>query len=171
MGLDMYLYASKYVSGSKYTRDEEGNLSINDNPEIDEVIDVVGLSREDLDEDYPSAGISVKILQWRKANAIHQWFVDNVQDGEDDCKEYYVGRDNLESLLETLGEVIKAKEAGEADESTLEDILPTASGFFFGGTEYDDYYWSEVHRTYEALKKILSNPKFNNFDFEYTSSW
>lgn len=168
MGLDMHLYANKYVFGSKYKRDEEGNFETSDNPELDTIINVVGLSREDLDEEYPSATISVKILRWRKANAIHQWFVDNVQDGEDDCKEYYVGRDNLESLLETLGEVIKAKEAGEADDSTLKDILPTAGGFFFGGTEYD---WSEVHRTYEALKKILSNPKFDNFDFEYTSSW
>ena len=26
-----------------------------------------------------------QIASWRKANAIHKWFVDNVQDGVDDC--------------------------------------------------------------------------------------
>lgn len=36
---------------------------------------------------------------WRKANQIHKWFVDNVQDGNDDCKSYYVSTEDLEKLL------------------------------------------------------------------------
>ena len=36
---------------------------------------------------------------WRKANAIHQWFVHNAQNDNDDCKKYPVKRKKLESLL------------------------------------------------------------------------
>ena len=25
------------------------------------------------------------VCEWRKANAVHKWFVDHVQDGNDDC--------------------------------------------------------------------------------------
>lgn len=31
--------------------------------------------------------VETEVAYWRKANAIHKWFVDNVQDGEDDCRE------------------------------------------------------------------------------------
>ena len=143
---------------------------MNDNPELDTIINIIGLNRDDLEPDLPSAVIGVKVLQWRKANAIHDWFVQNVQRGEDDCKDYYVSRESLEELLATLGSLIKAKQDG-ADESTFEDILPTAQGFFFGSEKYDDYYWSEAERTDEAINALLNNHKFDDFDFEYSSSW
>lgn len=170
MGLDMYLYARKYVSGVNYGRDEAGGFQEILNQELDTIIEPIGLTRKDLEEDLPSAIVSVKVLYWRKANHIHEWFVQNVQRGEDDCKDYYVSREKLEELLATLGNLIKAKQDG-ADESTFEDILPTQEGFFFGGTEYDDYYWSETERTYEAINALLNNHKFDDFDFEYSSSW
>jgi hypothetical protein len=169
MGLDMYLYARKYVSGTNFSK-AGGQFTMTPNAELDTIIEPLGLTRKDLDDEYPSVVVGVKILQWRKANQIHEWFVQNVQDGEDDCKDYYVSRENLEELLAVLGSLIKAKHNG-ADESTFEDILPTQSGFFFGGTEYDEYYWSEVERTYESINAILSNEKFTDFDFEYSSSW
>lgn len=173
MGLDMYLYARKYVSGVNYGRDGDGGFQVLLNRELDTIIEPLGLNRKDLDQDTPSAIIGVKVLQWRKANHIHNWFVDNVQDGEDNCKDHYVSREKLEELLSTLGEVLDIhydRHNGDPD-ITVEDLLPTAEGFFFGGTEYDDYYWSEVERTYEEVNALLNNEKFNNFDFEYSSSW
>ena len=173
MGLDMYLYARKYVSGVDYGRDSNGHFKMTPNAELDTIVDIVGLSRTDLEPDMPSVIVGVKVLQWRKANAIHDWFVNNVQAGEDNCKEYYVSREKLEELLANLGEVLSIKNGthnGDPD-ITIEDILPTTDGFFFGGTEYDDYYWSEVERTYEAINALLNNHKFDDFDFEYSSSW
>lgn len=164
MGLDQYLYARKYVSGVNYGRDEAGGFQEILNKELDTIIEPLGLTRKDLDQDTPSAIVSVKVLQWRKANQIHEWFVDNVQRGEDDCKDYYVSREQLEELLATLGQVLDKRDDAE-------DILPTAQGFFFGSTDYDDYYWSEVERTYEAINALLNNHKFDDFDFEYSSSW
>ena len=37
---------------------------------------------------------------WRKANAVHNWFVDNVQDGNDGCKHYWVSKEDLQKLLD-----------------------------------------------------------------------
>ena len=41
------------------------------------------------------------VAYWRKANAVHKWFVDNVQGGNDDCREYDIYLDNLVELRET----------------------------------------------------------------------
>jgi len=170
MGLDMYLYAKEYISGKNYlTTPEKGFHSV-PNPRFDIVARAFDLTANDLEPEMPSAYIQFKVLQWRKANAIHEWFVQNVQDGEDNCREYYVSREQLEELLATLGHMLKAKQDG-ADESTFEDILPTQSGFFFGSTEYDEYYWETIEYTYEAINALLNNHKFDDFDFEYSSSW
>lgn len=172
MGLDQYLYARKFISGTDYSK-KDGQFTFSENPQLDTIIEPLGLTRKDIDNDTPSVIVSVKAYQWRKANQIHQWFVDNVQRGEDDCKDYYVSRDMLEQLLANLGEVLSIKNGthnGDPD-ITIEDILPTSEGFFFGKTEYDDYYWDEVERTYEAINALLNNHKFEDFDFEYSSSW
>jgi len=171
MGLDQYLYARKYVSGVNYGRDADGGFQSALNKELDTIIETIGLNRTDLEPDLPSVIVGVKVLQWRKANQIHGWFVDNIQRGEDDCKDYYVSRESLEELLATLGQALQAREGGDDTGMTPEDILPTAQGFFFGSEEYDDYYWEEVERTYEAINALLNNPKFEDFDFEYSSSW
>src|SRR5438046_10755226 len=47
---------------------------------------------------------------WRKANAIHNWFVENVQDGMDDCREYYVPREKLQELLSIVNKVLASCE-------------------------------------------------------------
>lgn len=169
----MYLYARKYVAGNTYKNTPDKGFHSIPNPEFDTIIEPVGLTRQDVDDDMPSVIVSVKAYQWRKANAIHQWFVENVQKGEDDCGDYYVSREKLEQLHDNLGEVMAIKNGtanGDPD-LTVEDILPTQSGFFFGSTEYDDWYWEEVERTHEAIGKLLSNDKLADFDFEYHSSW
>ena len=43
---------------------------------------------------------------WRKANQIHKWFVDNVCDGNDDCKPYYCGRDKIEELVDICRKIL-----------------------------------------------------------------
>ena len=102
-------------------------------------------------------------MYWRKANAIHNWFVNNVQDGEDDCRDYYVDRSNLQELLDTINEVLE-------DNDKAKELLPTASGFFFGSEEYCDYYFGELTRTRNRIMELLSD-KFDDWEFYYSSSW
>ena len=103
-----------------------------------------------------------QLIYWRKANQIHRWFVQNVQNGEDDCGEYCVTREQLEELLQTCTQVLEKRD------STL---LPPISGFFFGSTEIDEYYWKNIEFTVDKLNSILDNPKFKKYDFFYSSSW
>jgi len=52
-----------------------------------------------------------------------------------------------------------------------EDILKPVSGFFFGSTEKDEYYWQSITETRDRLSEILTNPSAVNWDFYYQSSW
>lgn len=163
MGLDQYLYARKYISGIDYKK-VGGDLVRIQNQEHDNIVSQLGLTSSDLDDNYPSIEVSVKVGYWRKDNQIHKWFVDNVQEGEDDCKEYYVSDDKLTDLHNLCKEVL-----WEHDKA--EKLLPRHSGFFFGDTEYDEWYFKGLENTVEILERLLGNPKFLGWDFYYQSSW
>jgi hypothetical protein len=98
---------------------------------------------------------------WRKANHIHNWFVENAQDGMDDCKQANVDREHLQDLLETCNRVI-------ANPSEAEQLLPRAAGFFFGNTDYDEYYFESVRETISILEDCLLDEEAY---FYYVSSW
>ena len=148
MGLDMYLYADRFISEYFHEGDKEKIAKIQELfPEL---------------EDCEVKTVRVEAAYWRKANAIHKWFVENVQEGEDDCGTYYVSRDKLRELLTLIEEVLKNK-------GVAQDKLPPASGFFFGSTEIDDYYYEDLEYTAERLKKILEMS--DSLEFYYRSSW
>jgi hypothetical protein len=98
---------------------------------------------------------------WRKANAIHKWFVDNCQDGVDDCRDAYVEFNQLQILLDLCRIVI-------IDKSKAEQLLPSTSGFFFGNTEYDEWYYNDIQNTIEILEKALED---KDGEYYYSSSW
>ena len=108
---------------------------------------------------------------WRKANAIHKWFVDNCQEGNDDCRPGYVSRENLEELRKLCRKVLDSKDFD--DEEVLraleDDELPTVDGFFFGTSEKDEWYWDSIEHTIKIITKCLELPK--EWTFEYVSSW
>lgn len=136
-----------------------------------------------------------EVAYWRKANQIHNWFVENVQDGVDDCGYYEVSRQKLQDLLADCRDVLKYAECelqemngglqridGEWKETTMigrkiinkdvvADILPTTSGFFFGSTEYDEWYLRDIENTIEQLNAILDETDFTEDAILYTSSW
>jgi hypothetical protein len=154
MGLDMYLTAERYMS--KYF-DAEDQKKIAD---INEIFDIQG----EEDGDYGAQSVIFKVAYWRKANAIHQWFVDNVQDGVDECQKAYVSREQLQTLLDLCKEIIASPKKGK-------EKLPTASGFFFGSTDYDEYYLDDIRYTVERLEKILKDSALEKCEFYYQSSW
>lgn len=154
MGLDMYLYASKYSSDAAW-RDEDDRKLFN------EVLKAVD-GESFIDKDLPSLIVDIKVGYWRKANQIHQWFVDNVQEGNDNCAEYYVSREKLQQLRDECVSVKGDKEAAE-------ELLPPSQGFFFGSTEIDEWYWQDIDETIEILDKCLKMPE--EWSFKYQSSW
>ena len=161
MGLDMYLRASEYVSRNDWSRDENGDILDTPNSLFNEIVERLEL--ENVIDNTGFAGMSIDLPMgyWRKANQIHNWFVDNVQGGEDNCGSYYVTRDQLEELKELCINVLANKELAE-------DLLPTGAGFFFGSTTYDEYYYGDLNDTIGIITRCLES-KFNGF--EYQSSW
>jgi hypothetical protein len=159
MGLDQYLYATKFVAGEK--RGEEP-LTLVPNPEYDDIIKIIGGEELPKQDWFPHVTMSVKVAQWRKSNHIHLFFVNNAQDGVDDCRKAYVGEEMLEQLLSLCTEVL-------ADHSKAEELLPTTDGFFFGDSDYGDWYFEDLEYTKEVLEKLLALE--GNWRFEYNSSW
>lgn len=151
MGLDQFLYAKKYASDRYF------------DPEIyTAVLDAVDAHGFVTDE-VPAVCVSVKVGYWRKANAIHQWFVTNCQSGVDDCKEVYVDREELTKLHDLCQQVIN-------DNSLASDLLPTQSGFFYGSTSYDDWYFDNLQDTIDTIDRCLVSVP-SDWDFYYSSSW
>lgn len=50
-------------------------------------------------------------------------------------------------------------------------LLPTVEGFFFGGTEYDHYYFDDIQETIEIIENVLLNVDFEKEILVYVSSW
>ena len=116
--------------------------------------------------------IEEEVGYWRKANQIHRWFVENVQEGKDDCGEYYVTLDNLKKLLEDCKSVLENK--GKKTESKIaKSVLPTQGGFFFGSTDYDEYYWQDIEDTIKIVEGIIEEESQGRTggDYYYHSSW
>lgn len=156
MGLDMYLYARKYVS--KFANYQTDELS-------GDYLEIVKHFPEKADEygDFGGAEISLTIGYWRKVNQIHAWIVDNCAGGEDDCQPIRISPSKLMELRAMVEETLENKDKAP-------EYLPTAQGFFFGGVEYDDYYWAGLERTKLILDKALDLPE-DDYDFVYRASW
>lgn len=147
----MYLYASKYISN--FDNDIQHN----------NLIKIIGLEPSDLKFNSQSGStINITVGYWRKANAVHDWFVQNIQNGEDDCQKYYVEREDLATLRNLCQNQI---------DNPTEDILPPTSGFFFGSTEKDEWYFEQLKYTVKMIDFILNNKNFEDFEFYYQSSW
>lgn len=153
MGLDQYLYAEKLYS--PYTNNKDNSETLN---KIIEISDAVGF----VDTDMPSAIIRVKVAQWRKANQIHKWFVDTCQNGEDDCRDAYVDLEYLQTLKE-LCELVVAEPAQGIH------LLPVFEGFFYGGNEYDEWYFEHLKDTIRVIDKL--GKMGDEWSFVYSSSW
>jgi hypothetical protein len=107
-----------------------------------------------------------KVMVWRKANQIHRWFVENIQDG-DDCHDYECSPEQLKELLSLCEQVL-------ADHSLAESLLPVQEGFFFGSTDYDEHYFQDVQETADMLRSELSQERLldePHVYFVYSSSW
>jgi hypothetical protein len=107
--------------------------------------------------------VTIQVGYWIKANAIHNWFVENIQEGKDECQRSYVNRDQLKELLKVCQDVLK-------DVKKADTKLPTAEGFFFGSTEYGDMYFSDIKDTINIIQICLKLPKKTS-SFYYQSSW
>lgn len=152
MGLDMYLYkVNREAACDPNGIFDRENFTL--------------LLEKLLIEDSPSAAsLIAEVGYWRKANAIHKFFVENVQDEIDDCAAYQVSQEDLINLLSFIDEVL-------SDNNKAEELLPTQEGFFFGSVEYDEYYIDDLSNTKSMLNALLNDIDWNKETVVYQSSW
>ena len=125
----------------------------------------------DTEHKYGSARIIEQVGYWRKANQIHNWFVEHVQGGIDDCGYHEeVTKETLEWLLDVCQEILDSCEDGK-DFSVAEELLPTQCGFFFGSTAYDEWYIEDIKKTIDIITKVLETTDFDTQMIYYVSSW
>lgn len=202
MGLDMYLnrmprseatprqiraieeyfgYQKEVANGRTDTFKQWCGFSESDLPES-EVIDFYRPHYRcryylwDEEKRYPYESIMEEVAYWRKANQIHNWFVQNIQDGYDDCNYHHeVTEDDLLCLLSSCKTVlknVKKMDNGEVVVNQIaKEILPTQGGFFFGDVEYDEYYVNDIENTVEMIEKVLATTNFDTQMIYYVSSW
>lgn len=183
MGLDMYLSRKTYVKNWDHMPDRQHEITVKRG----------GVERTDIKPGRISY-IEEEVAYWHKANCIHKWFVDNVQDGVDDCGEYEVDSDQLRELVHLCKHVLGAVEQvdGEvstgsthypdgrvvhhakpgrvvAQQSLAAKLLPTQAGFFFGSTDYDEYYLNDLKSTIDQIEPLLAEE--SDGSLYYRSSW
>jgi hypothetical protein len=132
------------------------------------------------------------VIYWRKANSIHAFFCDNgslAADGQEDVGYYLVERDAILKLIEridaitsdkpkqeqvkyfdfvTMTEIVKDVEY-KLNITLAQELLPTRSGFFFGDTDYNYWYYTDLARTSGLLKKELAAVPNQQVWFYYAS--
>jgi hypothetical protein len=156
MGLDMYLYAKQFVAASSYCKEE-------DCKKVKSIARLMKGTKFVVEDTLQFAEVKLQIAYWRKANQIHKYFVDKCGGGKDECQDIYVPQDALVDLLWRCETILK-------DKSRAGELLPPQSGFFFGSTELDEYYYQDLEHTIPVLQKILKNAQ-ESWEFEYKASW
>lgn len=147
MGLDMFLEIRKNEYCSKYYKDEESDLKL-------ELPKDVSRFFPNLTDLTVSRATDYRVGYWRKANAIHNWFLENCAardrwaDPIDDCRPIEIPVEKLEELLDDCKKVLE-------DHSLATELLPTVDGFFFGSTEYDEYYFNDIDYTIEIIVPVI----------------
>jgi len=150
----------------------------------------------DTEHKHPWMRITEEVGYWRKANQIHNWFVKNIQDGVDDCNYHReVTEEDLNELLDICKRVLASCEMVDGpvrngytyedermvpiieegqyvkDPSVAAELLPSTSGFFFGGTDYDKWYVQDIKNTINIITKVLETTDFDTQMVYYVSSW
>ena len=144
MGLDMYLYLRKtdYKSRTRF----EAKWS---DPNLEYPKELKDFQNNIFERNFMSIDITTdyQIGYWRKANAIHNWFVQNCAKGVDDCSPITLRLKDIIDLQYACNQVLE-------DHYKAEELLPTTSGFFFGATDYDEWYFDELKYTADLLSKV-----------------
>jgi len=101
--------------------------------------------------DGPGEG-ATEIAYFRKFNALHAW-VERLVGHESNCEVVRIAGEDLAALKSDVNDAL----AGEVG------AFPTRSGFFFGSTDYDDWYRADLVK----LDKVLDG----RTEVYYNSWW
>lgn len=172
--------SDKYISGWDHSDAHEvgiyndtlrvaglSNLRTDDSPAIH-----LGFRSDDAESPWKGkVYVRSVALYWRKANAIHRWFVENIQDGVDECQlSQAVSPFRLRELQAICEEALEAYEDDRHEDAR--NVLEPTGGFFFGSTDLDEWWAEDARRTINEIDSILAEAKnVGGVTFYYQSSW
>lgn len=169
MGLDMYLYLSKYESKHTYGINDEGKYGPVPYDKNFYPKELKPLTESIASRDFLSKNTKYLVGYWRKFNALHNYIVKNLADGEDKCQEIYMSDEAIDKIIDVLEQVSN-------NHSEAPRLLPPTTGFFFGSQDFDDWYFRDIEYSLELFKKVKEivhqeEEKKNYFDVIYRASW
>jgi hypothetical protein len=190
MGLDMYLERTN-KNVAQYVKEDLDEIK-KSNPTLYETLKPYIKRRGSY---FSWDSLCEEVGYWRKANQVHGWFVENVQDGCDDCDSYEVSKEDIEELQNCCKKIIESTEINgekikdafdfiktdyfniietaeiKVDTTIAQGTLPSMGGFFFGELEYDEYYFYDICQTLKIIEDVLLSTDFENEILFYQSSW
>lgn len=80
---------------------------------------------------------------FRKVNCVYRYFEDKLTD-----ETAWVTKDECEDIVKRCSAVLENPDFAS-------ELMPTRSGFFFGSTEYDKYYFSDLKNVRKQFKSFI----------------
>lgn len=80
---------------------------------------------------------------FRKVNCVYRYFEDKLTD-----ETAWVTKDECEDIVKRCSAVLENPDLAS-------ELMPTRSGFFFGSTEYDKYYFSDLKNVRKQFKSFI----------------
>ena len=106
----------------------------------------------------------IEVAYFRK----HNWLLPFFEYGQN-CSDKVIEKDELEHFIETARQVLEASPDKRIE--VAKEVLPTEAGFFFGDTEYDDYYFECLKKEIEAFEEILEETDFETYEIIMNCWW
>lgn len=89
---------------------------------------------------------------FRKVNFIYEFFEEDINH---DNELALVNAEDIQRLINVCKDTLDAHKKNDAEGMAYAMAnLPTRSGFFFGSTEYDDWYWNDVKDCIKQMKQL-----------------
>ena len=99
-----------------------------------------------------------EVCYWRKFNALHKYFNDHFNEQDNDnCVNMYMDIEDITELLRLVKQIRKQVIVKDKKITNPEvcGALPTEEGFFFGSTDYGEYYVYNLDETIKQLSKVV----------------
>ena len=101
-----------------------------------------------------------EVAYFRKVNFLLPFFK-----YEENCSDIEISKEQVEDLINACEHILSSTESG-LDEDTLFELvrntLPTEGGFFFGSTEYDEWYFKDVEYVLKQFTNVLNETDWEN---------
>lgn len=117
----------------------------------------------------------LEVLYFRKVNFLLPFF-----NYEDNCSVISITKEQVEELVKRCNYVLDIYNDLTNNDKELDcfelynkvrDILPTQAGFFFGTTDYNEWYIKAIEYVKDEFEKLLNDFDFENEELFMTCWW